>query len=112
MNNSRRPELDQADDVDVEDRRRLRNQVRRTVRRRKRRAIWLEYVEEREPETYAELVELRARAPHAFRKKLIQTARRMGIWAPVNRASPRDLPPMAERGYVLPTPNAPTDDDR
>ncbi|MBT3223004.1 MAG: hypothetical protein HN348_28350 [Proteobacteria bacterium] len=91
------PEVDQAEDVDQEDRRRLRNQIRRTYRRRNRRGIWLAYFEEHDPELHEELVGLRARHPVGFRKALVQAAKKAGIWAPTNRASPRDLPPMEER---------------
>ena len=91
------PEADQAEEVDQEDRRRLRNQIRRTYRRRKRRAIWLSYFEEHDPDLFQELIELRARHAVGFRKALIRAAKKAGIWSPTNRASPRDLPPMEER---------------
>ena len=92
------PEVDNDESLDSEDLRRMRNQRRRTVRRQGRRRKWLAWFEEHEPALHAELIELRPLNPHRFRKKLVLAAKRVGLWEPVNRCSPRDLPTPEERG--------------
>ena len=97
MRSKNQPEIDQAEDIDVEERRQMRNRIKRTVRRRGRRGKWLTYIEEHEPDLHAELLELRSTNPMVFRMTLVRAAKRLRIWGPTNRTSPRDLPPLEMR---------------
>ncbi|MFT6821040.1 MAG: hypothetical protein ACJATT_004869 [Myxococcota bacterium] len=85
------------EDGDQEVFRRGRNQVRRRYRRRGRRAKWMAIVEERLPERYVELCEIRRHSPMAFRKALRKTCIELEVYGFVNRCTDRDLLPLEER---------------
>ena len=57
-------------DLDIEERRRLRNQRRRYVRRRRFRARNLDVVADKDPALHEELLRLRRENPQAYRKTL------------------------------------------
>ncbi len=87
------------EDLDTEERRRLANQRRRYVRRQKRRRNWLALVEERDPEKYAELVELRRLSPQKFRQALIRWTVAQGEYTDRPYTS-RDRPPLLNLRYT------------
>jgi hypothetical protein len=58
--------------LDTEERRRLRNQRRRYIRRRRFRLRGLEVVAEKDPELHEELLRLRKENPQDYRQKLIR----------------------------------------
>ncbi|MFT6144837.1 MAG: hypothetical protein ACJAZO_002775 [Myxococcota bacterium] len=54
-------------------------------------------VEERLPERYVELCEIRRHSPMAFRKALRKTCIELEVYGFVNRCTDRDLLPLEER---------------
>lgn len=79
-------------ELDTEERRRLGNQRRRFVRRQHRRRGWLAVVEERDPELYEELLELRRYNPQDFRKRLVRWCVQNDVYTD-RRYTSREMPP-------------------
>jgi len=83
--------------LDTEERRRLRNQRRRYVRRQRYRRGRLQLVAEKDPKYHEELLELRRYNPQAFRKALTRWCLDNGVYLDRLYTSREQPAPLMER---------------